>query len=49
MARIVVIGTWGSLKFCDLDEEPPEGLRGALAAGSEMHGAVPASCSPARA
>jgi hypothetical protein len=29
MARIVMIGTWGSLKICDLDEEPPEGLRGA--------------------
>jgi hypothetical protein len=29
MARIVAIGTWGSLKICDLDEEPPEGLRGA--------------------
>jgi hypothetical protein len=29
MARIVAIGTWGSLKICDLDEEPPEDLRGA--------------------
>lgn len=29
MARIVAIGTWGSLMVYGLDEEPPDGLRGA--------------------